>query len=89
MPYGNWNMDMGWGGGLLMLVLTLLFLGGFLLIAASIVHQHHQHHHHDFDDRGHSHQPSSNRSGPLNILDERFARGDIDEDEYKRRRELL
>lgn len=86
MRYGNWNMDMGWGGGLLMLLLTLLFLGGLLLIAASVLRQHH---HHDFDDRGHSHQPSSNRSGALKILDERFARGDIDEDEYKRRRELL
>jgi len=86
MPYGNWNMDMGWGGGLLMLLITLLFLGGLLLIAVSVIGQHH---HHEFDYRGHDHQPSSNRSGPLKILDERFARGDIDEDEYKRRRELL
>jgi putative membrane protein len=30
-----------------------------------------------------------NSSPALHILDERFARGDIDEDEYKRRRDVL
>ncbi|MBO1334422.1 SHOCT domain-containing protein [Streptomyces sp. VRA16 Mangrove soil] len=28
-------------------------------------------------------------AGPEQLLDERFARGDIDEDEYRRRREVL
>ena len=34
-------------------------------------------------------RPWSNASPALHILDERFARGDIDEDEYKRRRDVL
>lgn len=34
--------------------------------------------------------PGQRRQGtPRDILDERFARGDIDEDEYKRRRDML
>jgi putative membrane protein len=32
---------------------------------------------------------ASDFDDPFRILDERFARGEIDEDEYKRRRELL
>ena len=37
------------------------------------------------------HRPSgpAERDEPLRILDERFARGEIDADEYNRRRDLL
>ena len=86
MPYENWNMNMGWGGGLLMLLFTLLFLGGLLLIAMTVIHQHHQHEH---THHAHHDQPAGGRSAALKILDERFARGEIDEEEYKRRCALL
>ncbi len=86
MPYENWNMNMGWGGGVLMLLFTLLFLGGLLLIAVTVVKQHHQHEH---NYHAHHDQPTGGRSAALKILDERFARGEIDEEEYKRRCALL
>ena len=86
MPYENWNMNMGWGGGLLMLLFTLLFLGGLLLIAVTAISQHHQH---EYDYHAHDDRPTGGRTVALKILDERFARGEIDEEEYKRRCALL
>lgn len=77
---------MGWGGGVLMLLFVLLFLGGLLLIVTTALRPHH---HDEHDHRTAVHQPPAPRSGPLMILDERFARGDIDEEEYKRRLALL
>ena len=64
--------------GLVILVLATLLIGTFLLV------------------RGISNRtmradgasaPAS--SGPLRILEERFARGEIDDEEFKRRREVL
>lgn len=45
-------------------------------------------HGHDHD---HGHAPGARRRGfdPMRILDKRFANGEIDEDEYQRRRNVL
>lgn len=69
-----------------MLLFTLLFFGVLALIIFTVIRQndHHGHNHH-----GHDHHPATNRPDPLRILDERFARGEIDEEEYKQRRALL
>ncbi|HEY5103709.1 MAG TPA: SHOCT domain-containing protein [Acidimicrobiales bacterium] len=86
MPYGDWNTNMGWGGGALMLLFALLFFGGLLLIVTAALRQHH---HYGHDHHTAVHQSIAPRSGALTILDERFARGDIDEEEYKHRCALL
>jgi len=86
VPYDNWNMNMGWGGALLMMLFTLVFLGGVLWIAMTVVRQHH---HHEYGYHAHGAHPTGGRSAALKILDERFARGEIDEEEYKRRCALL
>jgi putative membrane protein len=91
MPYGNWNMNMGWGGGLLMVLFTLIFFGAVALIIVTVLHQHDHHgqNHHGHDRHGHHHPSATHRPDALKILDERFARGQIDEEEYKSRRALL
>ena len=96
MGYGHWNDGyymhdgMGWGGWVLMTVLFLLLVAvlvvGLLLLLRAW-------------------RPGGSGPGPSagpgpgaehgggspadRILDERFARGEIDEEEYHRRREAL
>jgi putative membrane protein len=78
----------GPGHGLFLLVAFLVVVAALLLIAAAL-----------FSRRGplaRAQRPSPAGSsapaggpGPVQILDERFARGEIDADDYKQRRELL
>jgi putative membrane protein len=73
--YGGW----GWGAWLAMTLVMLLFWG--LIIAGGIAVV-----------RSLRPGPSDGRgtsSDALRLLDERFARGEIDEDEYRKRRDLL
>jgi putative membrane protein len=80
MGYGyGW----GWGMWVFMAVVMVLF---WLAIAAVVVVfvRHSQ--------SGHIAPPQPTGSNPgqaMQVLDERFARGDIDADEYTRRRDLL
>ena len=78
-----WHPGWGWGhmifGGLMMIA----FWGGIILLIVLLVRW--------FGGAsGHSHEsmPRSHRT-PLEILQERFARGDIDKTEYEERRKLL
>ncbi len=81
-----WGYDWGWGGWLVMSVLLLLFWG--LVIAAIIALVRYL---------GGTRQDGPPASSPADrgrlnaeeLLDERFARGEIDQDEYTRRRQLL
>lgn len=76
----GWYGDgMGWAGWIMMSLLTLAFwallvFGGIALWRSL-----------RRDDR----RPSDGRRTAEQLLDERFARGDIDEDEYTRRRGVL
>lgn len=76
MMYGPW--DGGWGFG--MMIMSLLFLAlivvGVVLIVRSFPH-------------GEQAAPRSDGSRALDILDERFARGEIDQQEYEERRRTL
>lgn len=72
---------MDWGGWLAMGVVLLIFWGlviaGVVLLVRLV---------------GHRHEATHEPVGPtaaLRILEERFARGEIDADEYSRRRQLL
>jgi len=63
-----------------MMLLSLLFLGLILVGAVFIIRS--------FSEGGpRARQPDANRA--LDILDERFARGEIDQSEYEERRRIL
>ena len=74
-----WGIGMGWVGWTLMAVVMVVFWGG--LIAAIVLAIRYL--------TGSSNvsagPPSDRLSRPEDVLAERFARGDIDDDEYRRR----
>jgi putative membrane protein len=87
MPLRNQGPNMGWGRGFFALLLLLIAVCVVVWIVSTLMRQ-----------GGHVHRPevspsastpSKPSSNALRILDERFARGDIDADEYTKRRELL
>ncbi|MGN6333890.1 MAG: SHOCT domain-containing protein [Motilibacteraceae bacterium] len=73
----DWYGGLGWGGWvwmtLMMLAFWSLLIGGGFLLYRGI--------------RGAEH--TSHESDAAHLLDERFARGEIDVEEYRARRELL
>jgi putative membrane protein len=77
-----WGSQWGWGGWLVMLAMMVLFWGlivaGLIVLARSLGGPH----------PGRS-GPDGGRPGAEEILAERFARGEIDEEEYTRRHALL
>ena len=75
-----WNYGMGWGGWLLM---SATMVGFWALVVFGIV---------ALFRGGGSSAPPAGRQGDdeaQHILDERFARGDIDAEEYRRRQQVL
>jgi putative membrane protein len=80
-----WGWDWGWGAWLGMSVMMLLFWG--LVIAAIVALGRYL----GGTRQGGPPASSSDRERPSaeELLDERFARGEIDQDEYTRRRQLL
>jgi putative membrane protein len=74
---GWYNDGMGWGGWLVMLLGMVAFWG--LVIWAVVVLFR--------DSRADDSRPA--HPDPLNTLDERFARGEIDETEYRDRADVL
>lgn len=78
-PFERVVPHMGWGPHYWMGPLTALVIVGLLVLGAILIV------------RTISSRPTSHRetSGPLHILEERFARGEIDEDEFRRRRDAL
>lgn len=77
-----WHSSSGWGhmifGGLMM----ILFWGAVIVSIIFLVRWLSGH-------LGSSHSPAPTQQTPLDILKERFARGEIDKDEYEERRKLL
>lgn len=67
-----------WLGPLLLLAVIGLLVVGAIVVTRTIVNS-----------RGGSEGRGAAISGPLRILEERFARGEIDEEEFKRRRDVL
>ncbi|HVQ89165.1 MAG TPA: SHOCT domain-containing protein [Actinomycetes bacterium] len=79
-----WN-DGGWDAGtwFLMSLLMLLFWGGLIAVVVRLVGS-------LGIERNASHAAAPSSTGSADeVLAERFARGEIDEDEFKRRRDLL
>ena len=76
MLYGN---DPGWGGWLLMSLGMLAFWALVVVAVIALVRTL----------RDDNPQHSGSGVDPRRLLDERFARGEIDAEEYQQRRELL
>ncbi len=82
-PYYN-NGGPHWGLWFVMIVAALVFFGILAWVVVSIFRQRDQH------GVGVTQPPPAAGSDvALRILDERFARGEIEVDEYTRRRDLL
>ena len=75
-----WNNDVGWGGWI---VLTLIMVAFWSLVIFGVVAIFRG----DRDTQPANPRPREHN--PLQILDERFARGEIDVDEYHARQRVL
>ena len=75
-----WYSDPGWGGWVVMTLLMLLLWGALIFGGIALWRA--------TSRAGREERPASYRSAEQ-LLAERFARGEIDEDEYARRRESL
>jgi len=75
----NWNDGGGAGGWLILFPMMIIFWGAVVwAIIAAVRHN------------SASNKPDSHgQSGALQILDDRFARGEIDEQEYRSRRDAI
>ena len=73
-----WSNGEGWGWGawLAMTLMMLIFWGGIAWVVVTLIQ-----HNGTWPTRD---QPAPS-ADPLRILDERFARGEIDDDDYRRR----
>ena len=74
MWFGSWD---NWGGALVMFLVMLLFWGGLIWLIANGIR----------DSRRAALTPSVPTA--LQQLEERFARGEIDTDEFEERRRVL
>ena len=79
---GGWYHDgVGWGGWIMM---TLAMAAFWAVVVFALVALLRGNGSRDQGAGATDHQPR-----PLELLDERFARGEIDEEEYRNRREVL
>jgi len=69
----------GWGGWLVMVMMMVVFWGAIAWVLVTLIR--------NSGSRQHDAPPAG--SDALKILDERFARGEIDDEEYQRRRAVL
>lgn len=73
---GGTGYGMGWGGWVLMVVAMILFWGIVVVGVIALFRQ------------SRTDGPTAQR-GPREVLDERFARGEIDAEEYRARKAIL
>ena len=83
MGDGWGNGGWGWGAWVFMAIMMLLFFALLAAVVVALIRP--------GGWRGTDTEPRASTSsvGALRILDERFARGEIDADEYARRRDVL
>ncbi|OXM45427.1 SHOCT domain-containing protein [Amycolatopsis alba] len=73
MQYSHYA-DGGWIG-MLLLITVLVLVGGLITVSMILLRR--------------STRPSENHDQAIRILNERFARGEIDQDEFEARRAVL
>ena len=71
----GWN-DAGWAGWLFMSLMMLIVWGGLAAIIVWLIRQPHR-------------SAGDAKPSATSILEERFARGEIDEEEFRRRKQAL
>lgn len=77
--FANWHYGWGWGHMIFGLLMMILFWGGIILAIVYVVRSTHS--------GGTNRQP--NDKSPLDILNERFARGEIDKEEFEEKKKLI
>ena len=80
--YGWDGGGMGAGGWVLMAMLMVVFWGGVVAVVLALFR-------HSVPGRINLPQTDAPEDPALRVLEERFARGDIDADEYTKRRDIL
>jgi putative membrane protein len=83
--YGNWPMGpgtmygwgMGWFGGIFSLIFWILLIVGMVFLIRWLIHM----------SKGHSESQSGSRA--IEILKERYARGEIDKQEFEEKKKDL
>jgi putative membrane protein len=86
-----WTWPWHWGMGILGILFSILIVFIIIRIIFRIVHNEpwHRHHHHDWRGWDFWQGEEDSRSSARKILDERYAKGEIDDEEYKRKKENL
>jgi putative membrane protein len=78
----GWSHDgVGWGGWIMMALAMVAFWGVVLFVVVALFR--------GTGNGGRTDRLDRRQQSPLEILDERFARGEIDEDEYYARQATL
>jgi len=80
--YGHDNWEWGWGHMIYGPLMMIVFWGGLIVVAVLAVRW-------LGGGSSHKHNGPTNRSNALDILRERFARGEIDKEEFEERKRLL
>jgi len=76
---GNWHHGWGWGNMIFGSLMMILFWGGIILAVVFAIRS--------VRGGGRDRQPTE--KSPLDILNERFARGEIDKEEFEEKKRLL
>lgn len=83
----GWNDGWGAGGWIAMSLMMVVFWGGLIALVVWLVRS--SQHQHGYQDQHLANHPVDPTQRGEELLAERFARGEIDEEEFTRRRELL
>jgi putative membrane protein len=79
----------GDGRGILALIFLILIIGAVIWVVTALMRERDYRHHGHLDKQAPGDLPAPRGSDAVRILDERFARGEIDADDYQQRRDLL